>query len=92
MSDEIDDTDDEKSQEDKEYEYELMMETADVLTDLSMRLVHFDDELAKQSLALALGTLAAHYEEPCLHQLMDLATAQMENIQKHLAKEKSESN
>jgi hypothetical protein len=86
------DEDDEKSQEDKEYEYELMMETAAILEDLSMRLVHYDDEMAKQALALALGSLAAHYEEPCLHQLMELATAHMEAIQKQIENEKSKSN
>ncbi len=89
MSDEQDDS----SIEDKEYEYELMMETGERLQDLAMALCHFNDELAKQSLALALGTLIAHFpEEPCLHQLTDLMTVQMEATQKRLSQTKNESN
>jgi hypothetical protein len=84
MADEDDKHDDEKTDEDHEYEYELMTDTADRIADLTMALVHYNDELAKQALALALGTLSAHYDEPCLHQLFDLAEAQMDGVKKHM--------
>lgn len=83
---------DEKTQEDKEYEYELMVETGARLEDLAMALCHFNDEMAQQALALALGTLVAQYEEPGLAQLMELATAQMETVRKQMMQIKSESN
>lgn len=82
----------EKSQEDKEYEYELIMENSARLEDLAMALFQYDDESAKRALAIALGSLAAHYEEPTLTQMLELATAQMETMKKQIAKAKSEIN
>ncbi len=82
--------DDDELDDDEEQAFEIVMENAERLQDLAMALCYYNDEMAKQSLAIALGTLAAHYEEPCLHELMDIATARMEAIQEELAKTKND--
>lgn len=81
----------EKSKEDLEFEHELVMENGARLEDLAMALCHYDDTLAKRALAVALGTLTAFYDEPCLHETMELAEAQQELVLQSI-KKSSESN
>jgi hypothetical protein len=82
MSDEDDKPDDDE--EDPEYEYELIMETAHRLEDLAMALCHYNDTFAKRALAIATGTLLGHFEEaPCIHELAEITEAQMDMVVQH---------
>lgn len=77
----------EQDEDELEYEFELIMDTAARLGDLSMALTHYNDELAKQALGVALGTLCGEYhdEEPCLHKVSELAELQMNHVLEHIA-------
>ncbi len=80
-----DNTEELTSAEEQEYLFELIMDTGHRLEDLSMALCHYDDELAKQALAIAMGNLLAHNGEcPCKHDLMEIVDTQIEAVKKHM--------
>lgn len=81
---------DETKHEHAEYEHELSLETAARLQDLSMALCHYNHDVAKRALSLALGTLTAYYPEPCLHVSFDVAEAQMNYIAENIKEESEE--
>jgi hypothetical protein len=64
----------EPSEEDfSEYEAELVTDATSILEHTSMALCAYNPALAKQALALVLGTLVADFEEgPCIHKIIGL--------------------
>lgn len=81
------DEDNKKTDDEMEFEHDLMMENGERLQDLAMALCHYDDVIAKQALGIAIGTLAAHFDEegPCLHEILELAEIQKNHVLEHLA-------
>lgn len=70
-----------KSQEDLEYEYNLVMNNGDRLADLAIALCYYDEELAKKSLSIALGNICAEYKGgSSIADLMALASIHIDAI------------
>lgn len=76
-----------KEEMELEHEHKLITDTGARLYDLAMALCYYDEELAKQALAIAVGNICGQYSDEgmCVHNISDIAESHAQAVMEEIA-------